>query len=376
MLILYSQEARSYSMLTALTIMSTYFLVSNLKSSSKFATIGFVFSTLLGLYTHNLFLFVIIGELAVLILYFLRNGKLSFSKILKSKFAKEWLLIWTIIGVLYIPWFASLISQYSKLSNEGFWLTFDPINSVKETFLFFYTSNKYNINFNSYTSQVILVLRMLGLGTLFAGILAELRNRRVKLPIFSILLMFIIGAVWAVSFKTPFFYIRYLIFVLPLLLILNSIGFRFLEEKLNKNLVRIAILLFTISNVILYITNSSQIDYKADYTSAINMITFNEKTDIVVHPSAMTFHSFYYYSETKWRNYIYDPQNTILHYEGISTIPSNSYFEGDIKTYNRVWLIHLFGNSAEETLKENGFELIESSWFSGNLNLELWQQIR
>jgi len=101
----YSQEARMYSLLIFLTLLSVYFLLNALRDNKKIYWISFVVSTVLMLYTHYFSFFILFFE-GIFILAYWRTYK---------KFIKE--IFFSALGIflLYLPWIPVLIKQF--LSN-------------------------------------------------------------------------------------------------------------------------------------------------------------------------------------------------------------------------------------------------------------------
>src|SRR3989338_1762189 len=90
----YSQEARSYSLLVFLTLMTAYFLLNALKTNKKYNWFVYIISSIMLIYTHYFGFFMLFFEYLFLIIYF-------------KKYKKY--LNWIILSVgctfiFYIPW--------------------------------------------------------------------------------------------------------------------------------------------------------------------------------------------------------------------------------------------------------------------------------
>ena len=125
--IYYSQEAKSYSLLTFLTLLSFLSLIQLLEDRKFFVCILYVVVNTLLIYTHAYGHFILISQ-HFFFLYLL------FSVPEKNKFTvKEWLILQSIPLVLYLPWAQIFLDQVHK-QQERFWLATPTISSVEKTF--------------------------------------------------------------------------------------------------------------------------------------------------------------------------------------------------------------------------------------------------
>ncbi|MCK4589139.1 MAG: glycosyltransferase family 39 protein [Nanoarchaeota archaeon] len=100
--ILYSQDARAYSLFVMLTLISFLFYIKTLKSSSNKNLFFYLISTLFLLYTHHFALFVLFAQN---IIFFLFHKEFY----LKTK---KWLISLLVLGVLYVPGILIVLSQF------------------------------------------------------------------------------------------------------------------------------------------------------------------------------------------------------------------------------------------------------------------------
>lgn len=109
----YSQEARSYSLLSLLAMISFYFFYKYTISKSKKNIICYIISSFLLLYTHNHAVFIIISQN----IYFLLINIKKFNEL------KKWLIIQLILFLLYSPWiFVLLFFQIPIVASPTHWL--------------------------------------------------------------------------------------------------------------------------------------------------------------------------------------------------------------------------------------------------------------
>jgi uncharacterized membrane protein len=123
----YSQEARMYSMLLFLGLLSMYFFIRFLKGSLTIS-VGYIVSTSLVLYSHFFGLFVLIAQ----------NISIA-SLLLQSKERRVWLKRWILtqatIVIIFAPWIIALALQVLNAQEQiynPYWTNADPITIVLE----------------------------------------------------------------------------------------------------------------------------------------------------------------------------------------------------------------------------------------------------
>ncbi|HYJ47545.1 MAG TPA: glycosyltransferase family 39 protein [Pyrinomonadaceae bacterium] len=127
----FSQEARMYTLLTLLTLLSMHFflkLLAGRRGALAFAL--YITSSALMLYTHVYSLFV----LAAQNLFFL---SLPFAaKNVFGRVWKRWLVAQGALFVLFLPWLSVLVQQFSRV-QRGFWIPRQPPGTLLDTFILY-----------------------------------------------------------------------------------------------------------------------------------------------------------------------------------------------------------------------------------------------
>jgi len=373
LLILYSQEARNYSMLTTFTVAAIYFTFRMNSKARLKVYLYFILFSLLGLYTHNLFTIIMASiTIATLIgILYPASNRIKLSLVLRNSDFKHAAISYICILLCYLPWFIVTVQQYARIQSEGFWLGFDPIRNVIDTYGWFFTSHKYNRSFTVLNWFAYGFIRLFAIWLSIGGIILEFDKDTKYSPKLSWLVLLMLGLVFLISFKTPFYYVRYLIFVVPILLTLMSYGIRDFLTIFGRKSAIILTAVFITSNLVFYLTNIAQNIIKAEYQKAIRSIEFDPATDIILHPHALTYHSFNYYSNLT--NYIYDPNRDIVHYEGLSYFSEGDYYDEQLTRYTRIWTINLGKDGRfERELSRNGFIKVKKQRFKGSLFVDLW----
>lgn len=124
----FSQEARMYTLLALLSLLSMYYFIKLLASRSRVALAGYIVASVLMMYTHFYSVFI----LAAQNLYWL--SLLFVSKGIFRETWKRWLLAQIALLVLFLPWLSVLMQQVSRVA-KGFWIPRLPARALFETLI-------------------------------------------------------------------------------------------------------------------------------------------------------------------------------------------------------------------------------------------------
>jgi mannosyltransferase len=109
----YSQEARMYSLLLFLALLSMYFFFRFLERDSRAVSVGYVLSTALLLYTHLFGLFVLVAQNLFVAGLLLRSRQ-------HRSLLKQWITVQAIIVIIFAPWISVLSHQVSSAEQSNF----------------------------------------------------------------------------------------------------------------------------------------------------------------------------------------------------------------------------------------------------------------
>jgi mannosyltransferase len=111
----FSQEARMYSLLCLLSLLSVYYFLKLLEGKSRFALAGYIVTSALMMYTHVYSFFILAAEnFYWLTLLFATSD--TFKRIWK-----RWLVAQVTLAVLFVPWLSVQWQQFSRV-QQGFWI--------------------------------------------------------------------------------------------------------------------------------------------------------------------------------------------------------------------------------------------------------------
>ena len=111
----YSQEARGYTLMVLLALVSCYSLLKMVSGWKRRWAAVYILSSVLLCYTHYFGLFTILAQNIFCFTLFLRRGRaggLGFTR---------WILVQVTLGVLYIPGFILLVRRFSSVRGS-FWI--------------------------------------------------------------------------------------------------------------------------------------------------------------------------------------------------------------------------------------------------------------
>jgi len=210
----YSQELRMYTLVTLEALLSLYFWEQSLEHQTTKAWIGYVLSTVSGLYTHNWFLFLTASQAIGYAAWCIRH---------KHGCAKGW-MAFGLIGMAYAPWIPLLMAQTRV--NLGY----IPRPGAAEVLQTFYALSGSRVTVGDGTFQLpfevsaaILVpaLFCLGLGYFSSGLG---RGRARRLFWVGCLIPLLFAFLYSRLIKPIYLPSRYTLITLPAFLLLAARG--------------------------------------------------------------------------------------------------------------------------------------------------------
>jgi uncharacterized membrane protein len=292
----YSQEARMYSLMTVLILLSYYFFLklvieNNIKNSA-----GYITATTLLIYTHYYGFFTILAQ------------NIYFGiQLLKSKEdlkidIRKWISLQFLLILLYIPWITTLIKGINK-KLDGFWINeltlIAPIKpfyiysgSIPVLLIFSVSSFFAIFGFKSTISKHSLkdFCSKIKIQLLNLNILKDIRQYLLLIWLLTpIIIPFIIS-----KFTVPFYNTRYTIGASLAFYILVAEGVNNLRNRNFKLVVISLIILFTLMNVEGYYSEIN----KERWRDAANFIdSKSEAGDLLLFNAGFTMKSYEYYSK-------------------------------------------------------------------------------
>lgn len=279
----FSQEARMYSLLCLLSLLSIYYFLKLLEGKSRYALAGYIITSALMMYTHVYSFFIIAAEN----LYWLTL--LFAARDIFKRLWKRWLVAQTILAVLFVPWLSVQLQQFSRV-QQGFWIPKLPPRLLLNTLVMHAGSN-----------QLAWILAPLLALAVFAGWrgwkqdpLAQISSgdsekrrltARLKLYLLLLWLLCPIMLPYIVSqFSSPIFLPKYTIAALPAFAILAARGLLSLRFHQLKMILVLLLICFSLATLKNYFGSTKKDMWReavakiSSLTKPDDLVLFNEES--------------------------------------------------------------------------------------------------
>ena len=271
--IYYSQEARSYSLLALMSILSIYYYLKMDKEPKKYV-IFYLISSVLMLYTHVFGVFVIIVENIDFLINFLKNR--DFKKLIK------WIIIQISILILFMPWILVIVSRMENFKTvTGKWIERPTFFGPSQQALL-YTFNDFAGNFSLFIIYLFI----------FVYSIKNFKNEKNYILyiwlFFPILFCFIFS-----RYLTPIYVTRYFISSSIALYILLS----FSLGKIKYTVIKYGFIFLIFFFSIIAIINQSNIYNKDRWGEVVDYVknTMTEEESIILTAPYMVSPFLYFY---------------------------------------------------------------------------------
>ncbi len=358
----YAQEARDYSMILFLGLLSSYFLYKALKDRQTGFWLFFILASIAGLYTNYFFIFLFTAQLLYIIV-FLRPLRISIKHI----------TAFLIIGLGFLPYLSRFLNKFFYIWGH-FWIPQPSINSLAITVENFILG--YNTSIIFYIIADVLAI------IFFAIAIAKLRKRELKSEIFLCLFFFLVPIISAFLFSRIFFSVyldRGLIIFSPYLYLILSLGIVSIEKRYLK--ISILVVLFSLLFISDYgyykdwmptsVAHHTGTYIKKPIKPLVRFIENNLDSDDILafsNPSAMPSVRFYSKEKIPFY-YFFDPQ--ILDSSWKRPIQESKFYIPFYKINNlkfrRLWFVA--SNWARDG-KLDGNSRAVKAWLDKNLKLK------
>ena len=122
----FSQDARMYSLMVLLTLLSMYFFIRFLQGNTLAISVGYLFSTALLLYTHVYGLFIVFAQNIYLLTLLCLSHERTFR-------LRHWITLQVLVIAFFAGWIPVLIWQTFRAETAGYWVLTPTINDLITT---------------------------------------------------------------------------------------------------------------------------------------------------------------------------------------------------------------------------------------------------
>ena len=275
----YAQEARMYTLLSLFSLCSLIFFYNAIQKNDVKLWIGFIASTSFGIYTHYFAFLIILTEFLFLAV-FIKRYQIIFGRFLVSL---------TTIFVLFLPQMIKLfLGMGSKLESGASWGMTPSLFFVPD--IFYSLSAGYYVQYSWGFVILLFIIFLYGLHTSFLEYTEE-----IGLSVIWVFAPVLIA--FPLAFKIDFD-VRYIIFVLPIYLVIISKGLLNIKKK-RFGIFLILMLIILASNAYLLYENYNT--SKEDWRSVASYIKNNSLPGdyVLIIPSFTKSCLMYYHLDSK-----------------------------------------------------------------------------
>jgi len=292
--IYYSQEARMYSLMPLLTLLSTYFLIKSLKNENPLSWLGYIIFNILNLYCHYIALFIWLAQNIFPLLVYKKSD---------NKLKKIWLVSNILIFLSFLPWLLLISSTIKKGLNTPlencYWIPlWPPPVTLKSLFM---TFKNFSIGYNAVRKIYLIAITIF----FFFFVKGIIKIRKYKSLILCLLCLLIpILGLFFISKVKPVYVDRYFIASSLFYYLIVAVGISSLSKRwVALNLSVICILsALSLKN---YYNNFLPYSYREhigvqnrkDHRALAKYIADKfQKGDGIYHTYRITIYPFMYYS--------------------------------------------------------------------------------
>ena len=324
----FAQEARPYSLLMFLSLVSFLFFIQILKQDRKWHYLGYLLTSALMVNTHLFGLLIIAAQIFFLLLFWARYSPQRFKLLTVQEAA--------IIAVL--PTVVLLGGQFMSMVREGFWIGEPSLGSISRTLATFAGGG--DILLPIYLCLAVIApfsVRRMEVKWMLRKPLESLKSvsRNIRLEALHEILLLVtwlflpIVLVFIVSkLIIPIYVNRYLIEVSPALYLLVAKGLSNLKAKKVIYPVLLIIVLLAVPNLANYYTHYQ----KQQWNKAAELIELNtQENDVIIIPhGTLVQHAFNYYYQGELEQFRIRSEDT----QEIATLVNEATSEKE-----RLWLV-------------------------------------
>jgi len=274
----YGNEARMYSMLLFVTLVSQLFFLSIITTGRTSAWVGYAVAAIAGVYVHYFFVFVLIAQGLFLLALAPKLGRGAVFRMVGVAAA---------VGAAFTPWFLYFSANGAASGTRPSLPSPSSVDysNVYSQFLFGFQSE--GINTTLVSTWPLLVLAALA-GVRVGGKVDRTTVYMLVAAFVPVLLAFAISHV-----VSPFFLSRYMIPALPALLIVVVRFISGLSRPIARTLA-VGLLAVTVVGTVVQATSPAT-PVQEDYRAAASLAEQATVSDVVVISSAFTVYPFEYY---------------------------------------------------------------------------------
>lgn len=376
----YSGEARMYTLFTLTVSANHLFFLRMLRSEGNQGKLGYLLSSLFGVFTHYFFLFLLMSQFIYVTITtvfqrfrYIREQKTAFifNTIRRNNFLSKYILLLGGLFFIFVPWLFYVITLGSASNTQ-------PLLPRPTSFNFLQLFVNFIFGFQNQKLQSILIsLWPLSAASLFL-IFTKRYHVNIRNTYYFLAVTFLpIIIVFFVSFVKPIFLSRYLILTSPTLFFILALIVRKLSSRLAP-FTAVLLAIFMISTSI-YQNNSHTTPVREDYKAVT--ADLNKKVspqDIVVTSVPFIIYPIEYYYDglarietmPKWNRYR----------EGAMPAFSDKTMKTQINEYKKsyiyLYLVLSYDQGYEQNIRkylDSNYALIGKKEYASSIELRVYK---
>jgi uncharacterized membrane protein len=368
LLISFSQEARAYSFLIFFIISSFYHFTSLLEKVHLKNILLFILFSVAAFYSHQLAVVFILSEGLYI---FIREILIKKKRI---KTFIPWVFIFSLIGLLCIPWVIVIIRNPERDS----WLEFNQLHSLILTLYDLSTGlplflMRYLTMWEKLASIFLIAL------LLFGSYIDSIRSfKKKELPLLTFFFWIPLFITYLISYVQPILYVRYVCFLVPIYILLIYKGIQNVPIHFIAKIIFLClVVVFNLYAYSIYISDTCFKPHYKEMTTYIYVHTY--ENDAIVHIGPLTYFSTEYYMLKDVDTLILDPNYETPSYTGRIQIEAE-YARNltQLNKYDRLWTIEFEKDENKDLYWDEGFfkdfEFGHEKYYCGELILKLWKK--
>jgi mannosyltransferase len=345
----HSQDAKMYSLLVLMTLVSTLLYLSALQRNTLLLWAGYVAATWVMLTTHSMGVLVLLAQLVST--PFLLRSRAPGTGGRGPLVRWGWAML-LIIGPLFPIAWLRLAALLTNTVDVGGWYAPAGLHDIFGTVLVNFAVNRSDPLWEAIGAVTMALLALVGAWRLVsanmrpAGALEE-HNKSAKSegigPLIVALWLLPIAGLWLITLRVPLFQARYLIMALPAYLILAAVGLVWLQRRQPLLVAVPGVLLALTTGVALAGVNYSTQAQKEDWRGAMVYVQDHARLRdlIVVFPGYLRTAVDVYYKPGGPGHVPEIPIETVpsLHTQGFGEPELKDYLAKTVTCHERAWLV-------------------------------------
>ncbi len=348
--IIYSVEARMYTLGTFILIFASYFLIKALNSGKFKDWVWYAIFLAASFHIHYFLFFSVFAHFVYILYWIIKGYRFNIISWFNDKKFLSFCGSWIFAGVLFLPWLSWFLRQVRQV-QEQYWIPKMGWLSVPSTFYKMITGG--DINSEKYWYVAIFAF-FLGL----VIITYALKKSRTEAGWFMLLMLGVpFTLAILMSLKTSLYLDRYFVFASLFYLILIAVAIFYIP---NKKIAGVLIAFFLILSFVSFTYNWASLNVKEKPGMAGAAKYLNQKAtkeDKILVGSSFIFFTFRYYNQTNIEPKLFVP-GELPHFSGSALLASkddpqkleNTFkdFNTEVKSKDTVWVLWTTGFGASK----------------------------